>query len=70
MKALKLGFRLVAADRPLMDKYDRWRKTAELLKLSKKAKQKLEWFIYYYNKAHKKALVTCRYFGISKTSFY
>ncbi len=70
MKALKLGYILVAADHPLMDKYDRWRKTAELLKLSKRAKQKLEWFIYYYSKAHEKALVTCRYFGISKTSFY
>lgn len=70
MKALKLGYILVAADRLLMDKYDRWRKTAELLKLSKRAKQKLEWFIYYYSKAKGKALVTCRYFGISKTSFY
>jgi hypothetical protein len=70
MKALKVGFRLVAADRPLMDKYDRWRKQAELLKLSKKARQKLEWFIYYYTKANKKAAVTIRYFGISKTAFY
>lgn len=70
MKALKLGFKLVAADRPLMDKYNRWRKQAELLKLSKRAKQKLEWFIYYYSKASQKALVTCRYFGISKTAFY
>ena len=70
MKALKLGFKLIAADRPLMDTYDRWRKTAELLKLSKRARQKLEWFIYYYSKAGEKALVTCRYFGISKTAFY
>lgn len=70
MKALKLGFKLVAVDRPLMDKYERWRKQAELLRLSKRAKQKLEWFIYYYSKAKEKALVTCRYFGISKTAFY
>ncbi len=70
MKALNLGFRLVAANRPLMDKYDRWRKQAELLKLSKRAKQKLEWFIYYYSKAREKTLVTCRYFGIGKTVFY
>ncbi len=70
MKALKLGYRLVAADRPLINTYNRWRKQAELLKLSKKAKQKLEWFIYYYSKAQEKALVTCRYFGISKTAFY
>jgi hypothetical protein len=57
-------------DGQLMSKYDRWRKTAGILKLSKRAKQKLEWFIYYYTKANQKALVTCRYFGIGKTAFY
>jgi putative transposase len=70
MKALKLGFKLIAQDRPLMNKYDRWRKQAELLKLSKKAKQKLEWFIYYYSKGNQEAAKTIRYFGIGKTAFY
>jgi transposase InsO family protein len=70
MKALKLGFKLVSAGHLLMNKYDRWRKQAELLKLSKKAKQKLEWFVYYYSKANEKASVTIRYFGIGKTVFY
>ena len=70
MKALKLGFRLVAADRPLMNKYDRWRKQAELLKLSKRAKQKLEWFIYYYTKGQSSVATTARYFGITRKTFY
>ena len=69
-KPKELRFRLYAQDRPLMNKYDRWRRQAELLKLSKQAKQKLEWFIYYYSKAGEKALTTCRYFGIGKTAFY
>jgi len=64
------GFRLWQAEKVLLNKYDRWRKSAELLKLSKRAKQKVEWFIYYFSKANQKALVTCRYFGIGKTVFY
>jgi putative transposase len=47
----------------------RLRKQAELLGLSKKAKAKLEWFIFYQEKG-KSATTTIRYFGISKTSFY
>ena len=53
----------------LLHQYDRWRKQAELIKLSAKAKQKLGWFIYYHNN-NKNAAVTIRYFGISKTTFY
>ncbi len=33
MKELKLGYMLVAADHPLMDKYDRWQKTTFVKKL-------------------------------------
>src|SRR6185436_15458321 len=57
-------------DRPLLNKYDRWRKMAEVLKLSKKAKQKLEWFIYYNTKGKVSASVTSRYFGITRKTFY
>jgi len=64
------NYRLWQVDQPVTNKYERWRKQAVLLKLSKRAKQKLEWFIYYYSKAQQKALVTCRYFGIGKTAFY
>jgi hypothetical protein len=63
-------YRLLANPLVLMNKYDRWRKQAELIKLSKRAKAKLEWFIYYHTKANQKALLTCRYFGISKSVFY
>ena len=63
-------YRLWQTEKILLNKYDRWRKQTEFLKLSKRAKQKLEWFIYYFTKANQKALVTCRYFGIGKTAFY
>jgi len=63
-------YRLWQVNKPLLDKYGRWRSQAKLLKLSKKAKAKLEWFIYYFNKSGKRALITCRYFGISKSVFY
>lgn len=70
MKALELRFRLVAADRPLMNKYDRLREQAKLLRLSKKALIKLEWFIYYHTKGKTSASVTSRYFGITRKTFY
>ena len=57
-------------DRPLLNKYDRWRKQAQLLKLSKKACLKLEWFIYYYTTGQKSAATTARYFGTTRKTFY
>ena len=69
-KINKLGFKLFAINQPLLPKSERWRRQSKLLKLSKKAKLKLEWFIYFFTKAKRKALMTCRYFGISKSVFY
>ena len=57
-------------DHILLNKYDRWRKQAKLLKLSKKACQKLEWFVYYYTKGQESAAVTARYFGTTRKTFY
>ncbi len=57
-------------DHVVLNTYDRWRKQAEVLKLSKKAKQKLEWFIYYNTKSQKSAATTSRYFGITRKTFY
>jgi len=54
----------------LLSKYDRWKKQAKLLGLSKKALAKLEWFIYYYQRAGQNARLTCRHYGIGKTAFY
>ena len=54
----------------LLSKYERWKKTAEKLKLSKEAKQRLNWIIYYYEKSNKNASLTCRHYGISRKTFY
>lgn len=51
-------------------KYDRWRKTAKILELSKAACQRLEWMIFYQTKASFNARLTCRYFGISAKTFH
>jgi len=55
--------------KPLLPKHDRWRAQGKALGLSKKAMQKLEWFIYYYEHGLK-AAVTARYFGITRKTFY
>lgn len=54
----------------LLQKHERWRKVAGILKLSKTAKQRLEWFVFYETKAHFNASLTCRHFGISPKTFY
>lgn len=43
---------------------------AKILKISKEAKQRLEWIIYYYEKADKNASLTYRRFGIAPKTFY
>jgi transposase InsO family protein len=55
---------------PLLDRYNRWQKEADLLNLSKAAKLRLEWFIFYETKAGKDVSLTCRHFGISRKTFY
>jgi transposase InsO family protein len=54
----------------IFDKYQGWRKTANTLKLSKEACQRLEWFIFYYSKAGKNAKLTCRHFNIARSVLY
>lgn len=56
--------------RSLLNQYDRWRKQVILLKLTPKAKQKLEWFIYYRTRGQRNACRTARYFGITPKTFY
>ena len=53
-----------------MTKYERWWKQADTLKLSKEAKLRLEWFIYYESFAKKNVSLTCRHFGIAPKTFY
>lgn len=52
------------------NKYDLWLKTAKVLGLSKKAKNRLNWIIYYYTKADQNASLTCRHFGILRSQWY
>lgn len=54
----------------LLNKYTRWRKIANDLNLSKRAKNRLEWIIYYETKAKYDASLTSRHFGISRKTFY
>ena len=54
----------------ITDKHTRWRKQARLLKLSKPALNRLEWFIYLETKAKGNISLTCRYFGISRKTFH
>ena len=54
----------------LLAPHERWKRQGKLLKLSKKATQKLEWFIYYHTRANKKAAPTARYYGITPKTFY
>lgn len=71
MKRLRNEYRLPwGKQHVLLNRSDRWRGTAELLKLSAKARQKVEWFIYYYSRGGQNASRTVRYFGISKSVFY
>jgi len=51
----------------LLDKFERWRRVAKILKVSKEARQRLEWIIYYHSHS---ASQTSRYFGISRKTFY
>lgn len=54
----------------LLNPAERWRKQALLLGFSPKARQKLEWFIYYETRGSRNASRTARYFGISRSVFY
>ena len=53
-----------------INKYELWIKTAKVLNLSKPAKQRLNWIIYYYTKSDKNASLTCRHFGIHRSIWY
>lgn len=49
---------------------ERWRLEAELLGLSKTARLRLEWMIFYESMANRNASVTAAYFGISRQTFH
>lgn len=52
----------------LLEEYERWRMVSKELKLSREARLRLDWIIYYYE-GHT-ATETARHYGISKKTFY
>lgn len=52
------------------NKHENWRKQARLLQLSREAKNRLEWMIFYESKSKKNVLLTCRHFAIPAKTFY
>jgi putative transposase len=53
----------------LRDEHDRWRKIAELQRLSRAARGRLEWIIFW-EKNHKDVSLAARHFGIARKTFY
>jgi IS30 family transposase len=53
----------------LLHPHARWRETAKRLYLSKEAQKRLEWIIFYHEKARKNGALVCRYFGIHRNTF-
>ena len=54
----------------LLDKYQRYRETVKILHLSKDARNRLEWMIFYDTKASRNASLVARHFGISRKTFH
>ena len=54
----------------LLEKCQRWRKTADIINLSAKARLRLEWIIFYYKVANENAYQTAEHFGITPKTFY
>lgn len=52
----------------LLPEQERWRKIGKTLQLSRQARLRLEWIIYFYE--YKNVSLTCRHFGISRKTFY
>lgn len=52
-----------------LSRHERWRRRASLSRLSREAKQRLEWIIFYESKG-KQASLTARHFGIARKTFY
>ena len=69
MKLKQEGYYLIP-NIELSNKYKRWRNISIKLNLSKKAKLRLEWMIYYQTKAKRNASLTCRHFGITRSLWY
>ena len=54
----------------LMNRYERWRSVARFQRVSREARKRLEWIIFYETKGGFNVLYTCRHFGIVPKTFY
>jgi DNA invertase Pin-like site-specific DNA recombinase len=68
-KVIQKGYYLIPKIH-LLSKHQRWKKQAEKLKLSREAKNRLNWIIYYETKGENNVSKTVRYFGIGRSTFY
>ena len=68
-KVIKSGYYLFPRIK-ILSKYERWRRIAKSLQLSKSAHLRLEWFIYYHTKAKKNVKLTCSHYGMARKTFY
>lgn len=67
--AKKVGYWFLVSTEPLLGKHERWRRQADVLNLSKDARKRLAWFMWY--EAHDKNVSrTTRHFGISRQCFH
>jgi len=66
-KVKQSGYYLVPKIK-LLDKHERWRRVAKILKITKQAQLRLEWIIHYYEGYS--ATDTARHFGITRKTFY
>ncbi|MFH1632136.1 MAG: DDE-type integrase/transposase/recombinase, partial [bacterium] len=57
-------------ERKLLSRHERWRKTANQIGLSKEAKNRLEWIIWYETKGEENTSKTARHFGIARKTFH
>lgn len=65
----KIGYWYLVSTEPLLGKHARWKKQADVVKLSKEAHKRLEWMIWYENKG-RNAAKTARHFGITRQCFH
>ena len=68
-KIIQKGYYLIPKIQ-LLSKHKRWEKQADKLSLSKEAKKRLKWIIYYETRGNYNTAKTTRYFGIGRSTFY
>lgn len=57
-------------ERITLSRHERWQREADLLGLSREAKVRLEWMVFYETKGAGDVTATCRHFGIARKTFY